>query len=176
MKLIVGLGNPEKRYEKTRHNVGFLFVDYLAKSLNLEIWEENKRGNFLSTSASIGDENFVLMKPLTYMNDSGFSVSHFKRKNGLKGENIFVVHDDLDLKIGEYKIQQGVGPKVHNGVNSIEDKIGDKDFWRIRIGVDNRESANRIPGEDYVLQNFTPDEIEIVNKVIEEICKKFPTF
>lgn len=83
--------------------------------------------------------------------------------------NIYVIHDDLDLRLGEYKIQKGVGPKLHYGIQSIEEKLGNSDFWRIRIGVDNREPKNRTQGETYVLQEFTEEEKEILNKTLDKV-------
>ncbi len=85
--------------------------------------------------------------------------------------DLWVVHDDLDLRLGEFKVQFGVGPKLHYGIQSIEEKLGTKDFWRVRIGVDNRQSDNRINGETYVLQDFEKTETEVRDRVIEEVVK-----
>lgn len=105
------------------------------------------------------------------MNDSGKFVKEALVKKGLslKGESLTIAHDDLDIPLGQYKIQFGVGPKVHKGIQGIEGALETKDFWRIRIGVDNREPQNRIPGEDYVLQDFTKDERKVLEGVFEEI-------
>jgi len=93
----------------------------------------------------------------------------------LLSTDLYIVHDDLDIKLGEYKIQKGKGPKVHKGINSIEKALGTDDFWRVRVGVDNRDSNNRTPGEQYVLQDFTSEEKEILDKVLDETCKKLAT-
>ena len=143
MKLLVGLGNPGPKYLNTRHNVGFLFLDYLAKN-------------------SLLDKQVKTLKPDTYMNDSGKAVARELQFYKLKPVDLFVVHDDLDLRLGEYKIQLGKGPKLHNGVDSVEKAIGTKDFWRARIGVDNRIPDNRASGESYVLQNFDQSELELL--------------
>lgn len=106
------------------------------------------------------------LKTNTFMNDSG----KFVKKNAPKDLNdLYIAHDDLDIRLGQYKIQFGVGPKVHNGIKSIEDALNTKDFWRVRIGVDNRDPDNRIPGEEYVLQDFTNEELEILKQVYAEI-------
>ena len=83
------------------------------------------------------------------------------------------MHDDLDIRLGEYKIQFAKGPKVHNGLNDIYDKLGTNEFWHIRMGVDNREPDNRTPGEEYVLMDFTKEEQNILSKVIEQIVNQF---
>lgn len=103
------------------------------------------------------------------MNSSGEAVNKLANYYSLVPSALFVAHDDLDLPLGEYKIQKGVGPKLHNGINSIEQTLGSSDFWRIRIGVDNRDPNNRIPGEDYVLQDFSKEEMESLKIVFKKI-------
>lgn len=109
------------------------------------------------------------------MNASGKAVHSLATNYKLLATDIYVIHDDLDIKLGEYKTQKGKGPKVHNGINSIEDSLGETDFWRVRVGVDNRNADNRIPGEDYVLQDFLPEERKAIDKVLNEVCKKLAT-
>jgi PTH1 family peptidyl-tRNA hydrolase len=155
VKLIVGLGNPGSAYVNTRHNAGFLVADAF-------------RGQKPS-------KDTVIKKSDAFMNESGSFVKKLIDNYHLKPENLYVVHDDLDIKLGEYKIQLGRGPKDHNGILDIEDKLGTNDFWRIRIGVDNRPLDNKPMGEEYVLQNFTDEEREILDKVIKEVCKKLAT-
>ncbi len=152
MKLLIGLGNPGTRYAKNRHNAGHKFVEWLVAS-----------GQWL-------EKDVEVFKTDTFMNDSGSFVKKISRTHKLEPSHLFVVHDDLDIPLGQYKIQKGVGPKVHNGINSIESALGGKDFWRIRIGVDNRDPQNRVAGEDYVLQDFTKNELSILEKVFEEIA------
>lgn len=155
MKLIVCLGNPGNAYVNTRHNAGFL----VAESL---------QGSKLP-------KDVVLKNSDTFMNESGSFVKKLTNIYHLIPDNLYVVHDDLDIKLGEYKVQFGKGPKDHNGILDIEDKLGTKDFWRVRIGVDNRPLDNKPMGEEYVLQNFTPEERVILDKVIKEVCKKLVT-
>jgi len=151
MKLIVGLGNPGDKYENTRHNVGYLFVDQFSL---------------------IKSKNFVVKKTGVFMNDSGSAVKKLTSTYNLVPSNLFVVHDDLDIPLGKYKIQLGVGPKDHKGLESIDQELGTKDYWHVRIGVDARDPNNRIVGEEYVLQDFTKNERQILDTVIKEICKK----
>ncbi len=178
MKLIVGLGNPGEKYANTRHNVGFMVVDQIAQMVNGQ-WSMIKKFNSLiinnkqSLANNVGQPSTILSKPQTFMNDSGIAVSKMMNFYKIQSSELYIIHDDLDIKLGEYKIQKGIGPKVHNGVNSIEEKLGTKDFWRVRVGVDNRNSENRLPGEEYVLQNFNNMEEKILNKVISEIVGEF---
>ncbi len=164
MKLIVGLGNPGKEYAKTRHNVGFTAIDTLAAELAIEMKEEKK------FEAKIGRvEDVLLVKPLTFMNRSGEAVARLAGFYKVKKDDLWVIHDDLDIVLGEYKIQKGIGPKMHNGVTSVEEKLGSKNFWRVRVGVDNRAGFEyRVVGEQYVLSEFEEKEVKIVEKVLKK--------
>lgn len=160
MKLIVGLGNPGERYKDTRHSAGFLVIEKLQLNVYSDFpWKfENK---FNAAVCMAGEA--ILAKPLSFMNSSGGVVSSLVNFYKIPKNNLYVIHDDLDIKLGEYKIQFAVGPKLHNGIASIEDRLGTKDFWRIRMGVDNRGLENRISGEEYVLEDFNKEEREIFN-------------
>lgn len=147
MKLIIGLGNPGEKYKNNRHNVGQLFIDYLK--------EQKLKG------AS-------LVKSSTFMNNSGEFVAKKVNKD-LDLNNLFIVHDDLDIALGDYKIQKGKGPKEHKGLISIDEALGRSDYWHVRIGVDSRDLGQRIPGEIYVLEDFTESEKEILRGVFGEI-------
>lgn len=162
MKIIVGLGNPGKEYQNSRHNVGFEFVDRLAGGVKFNLDSKFE--------ALVYKEKEVLfVKPQTYMNESGRAVRRIFDFYKMNTDQIIVVHDDLDLKLGEYKIQKGVGPKVHNGVSSVEASLPDKDFLRVRIGVDNREKTfYGGSGADYVLGKFSQEESEVMDEVLEE--------
>ncbi len=165
MKLIVGLGNIGERYENTRHNVGFMVLDGLVGE---DEWKESKelKGMYIKKG------NVVFVKPLTFMNESGRAVSGFKNFYKVSLEDVYVVHDDLDITLGEYKLQKGVGPKVHNGISSVEEQLGDKDFWRVRMGVDNREGSRVIAGEDYVLGRFSKEERMVVNETVGRVVRE----
>lgn len=166
MYTVVGLGNPGEDYEKTRHNAGFLFVEKLAGSKS---WNQSKSGMLAYVWSKIGDEEVELLKPLQFMNKSGEAVKYAVSKHPeLTMDNLVVVFDDLDLKLGEYKLVQGKGPKQHNGVLSIYDNLGTQDFWHLRLGVENRQPDQPIPGEKYVLGKFTPEEKEFFDQVLEK--------
>lgn len=185
MKLIVGLGNPGEKYKNNRHNVGFMFVDYLRETCNVKhITQEErkvfKKNKYLqpeiaeyqiklhATRYTLHD--FILAKPQTFMNNSGIAVKSCVTRYTLNvTRDLIIVHDDLDIPLGKFHIQKGVGPKLHNGIDSIEKEIGTKDFWRVRIGVDNRDPKNRIDGEAYVLQDFQPEEKKIVQQLFPVI-------
>lgn len=162
MQIIVGLGNPGTEYEKTRHNAGFMFVDKLSGGEKFSL--DNK---FEAEICKRG--NLIFVKPQTFMNDSGRAVRKIMDFYKLNTSNLILVHDDLDLKLGEYKIQKGVGPKVHNGVSSVEQNMADKNFLRVRLGVDGREeSFFEGSGADYILGRFSKAELEVLDDMIEE--------
>ncbi len=154
MKLIVGLGNPGIKYEKTRHNIGFMVLDILAESEQFD------------------SKKVKLIKPQTMMNNSGQEVKKIADYYKIKPEDILVIHDDIDLSLGEIKIQQSRSSAGHKGVQSIIDALGTKDFIRIRIGIKPRnreqETENRIDTEKFVIQKFTEEE----EKIVEEITIK----
>ncbi len=179
MKLITGLGNPGEKYSNTRHNVGFLFLDVLRemflyqKDISATEWEQEKIFSSQLALLKEGSRVIAIMqKPLTYMNRSGDAVSKLIKKYEIVdlADNFILVHDDLDIPLGKFKIQRGKSPLGHNGVKSVEDKIGMADFKRVRIGIEARENKN-IPGEDYVLTKFTKDEQIIIDEVIQEAIK-----
>jgi PTH1 family peptidyl-tRNA hydrolase len=152
MKLLIGLGNPGTKYLRNRHNAGHLLVEFLIS-----------KGKLL--------KNFQVQKTNSFMNDSGIFIKKVINSCGLRPRDLYVAHDDLDLRLGTYKIQFGVGPKVHYGVRSVENELGTKDFWRIRIGVESRilNRGSRIPGEKFVLEDFTSDELKILGQVYAKI-------
>ncbi len=148
MKLIVGLGNPGAKYKDNRHNVGYMVLDKLHNSKEVK-----------------------LSKSDTFMNESGVAVKKEMNFYKLEVEDLVVIHDDLDIRLGEYKIDMARGPKQHNGVTSVEKELGTKDFLRVRVGVDNRDQSAefRVPGERYVLEDFTEEERVVLDGVIEKI-------
>ena len=166
MKLIVGLGNPGDEYVNTRHNVGFMLLDWMAKSS----WKQSKSG--LLVYSWLGSE-VELIKPQTFMNKSGEAVGLVVKKHDLDLDDVCIVHDDLDIEFGEFKIQRGKGPKVHKGVISVEKVLGGEDFWRVRIGTDNRQGEMKnIPGEKYVLSEFLKKEMEELDNIFTLIISR----
>lgn len=179
MKLIVGLGNPEKKYQNTRHNVGFMFLDMLREKFSnmgdIYSTEWKKEDMFESQISFLKKKDRVLamlVKPLTYMNLSGSAVVKIVKKYGIKNveEDLLLVHDDLDLPLGKFKIQLGKSPQGHNGVKSVEASLKSNSFRRIRIGIENRKES-KIPGEDYVLMPFPEYEKEILLNCLGESIK-----
>jgi len=152
MKLIIGLGNPEAKYFKNRHNVGYIFIDELLK---------NKKPGIVAKKTNV------------FMNESGSAVKNFVDKYKVSFNDLYIVHDDLDMPLGQFKIQKGVGPKLHYGIASINERLRSKDYWRIRIGVDSRDKENRTEGEKYVLEDFSSDEEKILLETISKAIKKF---
>jgi len=174
MKLIVGLGNPGGRYIYTRHNVGFVMLDRLHSAIDYKnSWEKDEVKR--SEVCVMKDKGVILVKPQTFMNDSGAAVSKVANFYKIKIDDICVVHDDLDIEIGEYKLQKGRGPKDHKGIISVEKSLGTKDFWRMRIGVDNRV-GKKVEGQEYVLMKFTTLEREMLHVVIAQALADITNF
>jgi len=166
-KMIVGLGNPGEKYINTRHNTGFLFIDFLLENYNVIKEGKLKNSHFFKL-----DNGDTLLKPDTFMNNSGLAVQEAVRWFDTDIErDLIVVHDDLDIPLGKYKYQFAKSPKVHNGVKSVEDHLGTNRFYRIRIGIDNR-GDKKIDGEMYVLSKFNSNESTILNEVLSEIISE----
>ena len=152
MRLIVGLGNPGEKYGNNRHNVGHMTVDALLKGLL--------------------PNGFIVKKTDSYMNESGIFVKKLVEQYHLDISNLWVIHDDLDIPLGSFKIQLGRGPKIHKGLMSIDRELGTDAYWHVRIGVDNRSLNDRTPGEEYVLKDFNQEELKIVGEVIEKAVRE----
>lgn len=169
MKVFVGLGNPGEKYQDNRHNVGFMVVDLMLARIGEQNLRFQMNNKFNSELVQVKD--YILVKPQTFMNDSGEAVSKICRFYKVKYEDLYIVHDDLDIPIGKYKIQYGKGPQVHNGLLSVEQELGTDQFWNVRVGVENREVKGNsgIPGVVYSLQNFSVDEKKIVEEVKSKI-------
>jgi len=169
IKLIVGLGNVGNEYAQTRHNAGFIFIDRLSNFWDeLLGWkEEPKLHSLLKRSRAL------LAKPTTLMNRSGQAVNLISNYYQVQPEEVLVIHDDLDLEIGNYKLQFGRGPKQHNGIVSVEDYLDTEEFWRLRIGIENRDEDSQIPGKAYVLQKFTHEEQEELITMTDHIIKEY---
>lgn len=171
MLLITGLGNPGKEYEETPHNAGFLCLEALKRNLSEKGYQvsdwENEEKLFSSQISKVKDDGeliCILQKPFTYMNKSGIAVKRIMEKFSI---NQFVLlHDDLDIQLGKYKIQREKSPKGHNGVLSVEQALGSTGFWRIRIGIESREGRN-IPGEEYVIRKYSKKEYQELLFVVE---------
>ena len=179
MKLAIGLGNPGEKYKGNRHNVGFMVINTLVEKLRFkgdrlhQEWKKSTNGKLQYIWFEIEGEKLELVKPQIFMNKSGISVAYaYNNHSNLKHNDIYIIHDDLDLRLGNYKIQKGKGPREHNGLLSIYENLGTKEFWHVRVGIDNRDSERRIDGERYVLQDITNKELAVIDQVIAKIVKE----
>ncbi len=153
-KLIIGLGNPDKKYANTYHNVGFLAVDYFSKIL---------------------DSRFQILTSDVYMNESGRFVAKALKKHNVKPENLLVVHDDSDLAIGKYKLDFGRGAAGHHGVESVQTALKTKNFWRLRIGIRPPEEKVRQKAEKFVLKKISSAHKKMLEEVFEKSVKDLLT-
>ena len=170
-KIIAGLGNPGKNYAQTRHNVGFLTIEAIASKSRLFIDKSRFDSDYVKTK--IKGVSLFLIKPLTYMNKSGFPIHRFASYYKVKMKDIIIIHDDMDLDFGKIKIVKNRGHGGHNGVKSIFNAFGKKDCIRIRIGVGHPKlqetgSTKNITG--HVLGSFSQDEAKTVDSVIDTAC------
>ncbi len=179
MKIIVGLGNPGPEYQKTPHNAGFMLVDYLADKFALPLRVDHKfkaayaKGELLRDGLA---QDVFLIEPQTFMNESGVAVRSlldYFYKGVLEedeGNHLIVAHDDLDLPLGTFKLQKGKGPKTHNGLLSLYQHLGHKNFWHLRLGVDGRGSDRSLPSRDYLLKPYSATELEQLRQMVERVA------
>lgn len=170
MKILIGLGNPGAQYKSTRHNAGFMMVDRLAKA------EKVKMRRKMLCSAWVGSfenegERVLIAKPKTFMNRSGHAAAGLLRKYGLSISDMIVAYDDVALNLGQLRLRQGGGTGGHNGIRSIIDALGTKDFCRIRIGVGAPSGA--VSMTDHVLGRFKPEERRIIDLAIDRSLDMF---
>ncbi len=179
IKLIVGLGNPGKEYENTRHNVGFLFIDQIKKSLDSKEFKFEKKLFSEIAEASYKIQNtkykILLAEPQTFMNKSGDAVLALSKFYKIKPENILVVHDDIDILWSNFKFSFGRSSAGHKGIESIIKALKTKNFWRLRIGIQptlkKHTSADKI-----ILKKFTPAELKILNQTIKKAISELRLF
>jgi PTH1 family peptidyl-tRNA hydrolase len=164
MKLIVGLGNPGREYELTRHNIGFMAIDALAKRWNISLNEQKFKGLF--GAGFVNGEKVILLKPLTYMNLSGESIRPLMDYYKIDVEDFIVMYDDLDIPVGKLRLRMKGSAGGHNGVKSTISHLGTQEFQRIRMGIDRPQNGMKVV--DYVLGRFTSEEISDVNQSIEK--------
>ncbi|MBL3850905.1 aminoacyl-tRNA hydrolase [Bacillus anthracis] len=164
MKLIVGLGNPGREYELTRHNIGFMAIDELAKRWNISLNEQKFKGVF--GAGFVNGEKVILLKPLTYMNLSGESIRPLMDYYKIDIEDFVVLYDDLDIPVGKLRLRMKGSAGGHNGVKSTISHLGTQEFQRIRMGIDRPKNGMKVV--DYVLGRFTSEEIPDVNHSIEK--------
>lgn len=164
MKLIVGLGNPGRKYAETRHNIGFITMDEWAHQHQEAFSQENFEGQYLERHSN-GEKVFFL-KPQTYMNESGRAVGAFLHYYQILPEELLVVYDDLDLPVGQLRLRQKGGAGGHNGMRSIISHVGSDQFKRIRLGIGRPPQGMTVP--NYVLSRFRPDEHTAMLKAVQD--------
>lgn len=183
MKIITGLGNPGKKYQHNRHNVGFMILDRLA-SLKQLTWQTNSDWQLLMAK----DLNYILVKPLTFMNDSGLALRKIMDYYDLLpsslspdtdlSQDLVVVHDEMDIKLGDYRYATSAGSGGHNGIKSIIEHLGTKNFARYRIGIATpeldryRQSLFGNRANAFVMKNFHSSELPIINQVADKIIEQ----
>jgi len=182
MKIILGIGNPEEKYEQTRHNVGFMFADYLAKRVKADKYSLDKKLNSLITSGMLNSEKIIIIKPQTYVNKTGSAVSSILNYYKIKPDNLIVAHDDLDISSGQSKISFDKKSAGHNGVDSIIKSIKTKKFYRIRFGLASsalqraRKQKTLLEKKDkvakFVLSKFSPSEKTKLTAEFKEAVQK----
>ena len=171
IQLIVGLGNPGAEYDKTRHNAGFWWVDAIAEAKRAAWKKETKFSGWTSKVAE-GGVDFALLKPATYMNESGRSVGKYLQFYKLEPGAMLVVHDELDLPPGTVRLKRGGGTGGHNGLEDLAEVLGTKDFWRLRIGIGHPGHKDLVP--DYVLKKARRDEQELIDPAFDRSLGLLP--
>jgi PTH1 family peptidyl-tRNA hydrolase len=164
VKLFVGLGNPGREYENTRHNVGWMVLDHFAEEFGIDFSKEKFKGKIAELRSGNGGKIFLL-KPLTYMNLSGESVGEITRFYKIKPEEILVIYDDLDLPLGKLRLRLKGSSGGHRGVASIEQHLGSRNFPRLRVGIGRPERKEEVV--NYVLSPFREEELKALKKIIE---------
>ncbi len=167
MWLIAGLGNPGRKYSKTRHNIGFMVLDEFADRYNIQFTD---RKEYRIGKGLIEDKQILIVEPLLYMNLSGIAINNIFKKYPVRTQDMIVVHDDLDMETGKIRIRKTGSSGGHKGIESIINNTGTKDFIRIKIGIGRDPD---MPAEKYVLSKFNKDEITIIkdsiNKAVDAI-------
>jgi PTH1 family peptidyl-tRNA hydrolase len=155
MKIIVGLGNPGKDYADTRHNVGFMLIDHLREQLNFPQWHRDSKSQAEISEGQLNQEKVILLKPQTFMNESGQSVGYLFHFYKLAPMDVIVIHDEIDLPFGRYKVQHDVSSAGHNGIKSIIEKMGTQMFHRVRVGIGKEDKDKQGDTADFVLGRFS---------------------
>ena len=169
MILVAGLGNPGKKNKNTRHNIGFRILDKFLKESNFPKFKSSKKFHSLISEGEIAKRKVLLIKPQTFMNNSGKAIKALITYHKLPTTKLIVVHDDIDLPLGKIKIVKNRGSAGHKGVESIIKELGTKNFVRLRIGIQPKSGKPRSP-ERFVLRKFTKAEEKIVKEIVKKSC------
>ena len=171
MKLIIGLGNPGKEYENTRHNIGFMVIDNYVKFHNFGDFKEKFNGMYLKYQ--LDNEQVILVKPLSFMNLSGDVVRKYVDYFKVDIKDILIIHDDLDMPVGKIKLKQNGSSGGHNGIKDISLKLGTEEFKRLKVGIANNKNMDT---KDYVLGRFSKEEKDLINEAIDETTKSIDDY
>jgi len=171
MKLIVGLGNPGKEYENTRHNIGFSLLDIIAKEKGLNF--DSEKFNAKYAEVNIEGERVILIKPLSYMNLSGIIVRKYMDYFKISKDDLLVIQDDLDMILGKIKFVYNSSSGGHNGIKNIEEQISTREYVRLKIGISNNKD---IDTKDYVLSRFSKSDLEILNNTYSKLINVIEDF
>jgi PTH1 family peptidyl-tRNA hydrolase len=178
MKLIIGLGNPGQKYQNTRHNLGFIFLDKLRAQWSFPEFKLEKKFDAEVSQGELNGKKIILAKPQSFMNLSGETVQKIIGFYKLSAEDLLIIHDDKDIFLGKYKLATDSSSAGHNGVQNIIDQLGTKKFSRLRIGIKNEETNEgkaQMEVSDFVLGKLSPKELEKItateNVILEEVEK-----
>ncbi|MBI1932725.1 MAG: aminoacyl-tRNA hydrolase [Ignavibacteriales bacterium] len=172
MRVLVGIGNPGRNYVGTRHNIGFYILDNFAHKLNLDF--SPAKSDFWQVESSFDTFHFLLIKPTTYVNNSGLVIKYLLEKYDIKSDDILVIYDDVNLDLGNIRIRQSGSDGGHNGIKSIIYNLQNDKFPRIRFGINAEENDSDLA--DFVLSKFSSDEIKIIDNklpLIYDLLKEF---
>jgi len=167
IRMVVGLGNPPGKYQDTRHNLGYKVLDLVLENLKLKL--KAGKGDYHFTTTEIDNREIYLVKPSTYMNDSGVAVLQAVEKFGVKPEELLVVCDDFNLPLEKIRIRERGSEGGHKGLRSIIYHLNSQEFPRVRLGIGVPPAG--VPAEEYVLEKFSPEEKKIVNEMLERACQ-----
>jgi len=174
MKIVVGLGNPWKKYDKTRHNIGFVALEKYIQAEGFGYFSYVNKFNAEVLETNIDGEKVMFVKPMTFMNNSGDSIIIITNFYKIEAKNILVVHDEIDFPVEKVKLKFGGGAAGHNGVLSLISRLGSKDFYRLRIGVDRPVLREQVV--DYVLWRFSKMDLEKIENIWPVVFDKINTF
>ena len=172
MKLIVGLGNPGRKYEKNRHNLGFMCLNHFARTHAIKF--DKRQAGARTGSGEAGGSQVILARPQTYMNQSGLAVSRLVGKFKVNLDDLLVIHDDLDLPTGKIRLRRGGSSGGHKGIDSVATELGSQGFVRLRVGIGRPDDLTDIAEADiidYVLGNFTPDEKQVITQALPGVSE-----
>ena len=171
IRMVAGLGNPPRKYQDTRHNLGYKVLDLLLEKFKLRL--KAGKGDYHLAATEIDNRDIYLVKPGTYMNDSGVAVLQATEKFGIKPEELLVVCDDFNLPLGKIRIRERGSEGGHKGLGSIIYHLNSQEFPRIRLGIGLPPAG--VPAEEYVLEKFSPEEKKIVNEMLDKACQAVMT-